>query len=468
MTPFSFVLFGIIGYFFIRSRKWKDYFISFFGLTVAIEMNSISGYFLLIGDREISYSDVALLITTVIAIFVIFSRKQTRKSATLVAVTFVVITLLGMLLCTLIPPKTTIVSYGTSWENLLYGLSAKTIPSITIQSYLMFFKLICFLLIALAAISIKPQKNTIMQMSTPALFLLRVHICYALIEIVTKNILRTNAVTEIRNALFGVGSSTCTELLMRGASSAIYGMTKEPSHLSTVMCLFIIICILLDVVKRERVWILLAMLVMLFSMSFSTLMYLACIGILYIAINRIRVSKRTLLFSALGVCAVVFIIWYVLSRNQYYLERVTGLVEDLSLIFSGGRVSQGGITSSFARMYSLTDTFMSFIHRPLLGIGIGTAYCHSGVVAILANIGIIGFIMWLRFLFCECSVKKNKFFSKRSKCLAIAILLPNIVCGDFGILYVTYYLLFCFGMDYRLLDAPKRMSEMTYEKNIIS
>ena len=82
----------------------------------------------------------------------------------------------------------------------------------------------------------------------------------------------------------------------------------------------------------------------------------------------------------------------------------------------------------------------AFFERPLLGIGLGTAYCNSGIVSLLSNIGVAGTLAWIYYCL--------RFGDGDRKPLKLCIvflamfILPNILKGGMGMLYATHNLLF--------------------------
>ena len=117
------------------------------------------------------------------------------------------------------------------------------------------------------------------------------------------------------------------------------------------------------------------------SMTGSTtgiLMVFACFLYAYLRIIlkgvKIQIIISTCVILALGVVSVF------LFKDQ--------LIKVIS--FLGFGESAGEFGSSTFRSESIVLAINSFAKAPLLGVGIGTVYCHSMVFQVLANIGLIG------------------------------------------------------------------------------
>ena len=112
--------------------------------------------------------------------------------------------------------------------------------------------------------------------------------------------------------------------------------------------------------------------------------------------------------TALLVCAIYFIwlliVYLIEQKNRaktYFAIFLFILV--IVIAIESNRISFGKFNefikpsieygSAFFRNRSIKYGIKSFLKSPLLGQGIGTVYCHSGLIQTLANIGIIGLVL---------------------------------------------------------------------------
>lgn len=68
IKPFSIILLCVIGYIVAQCKSRRYRFITLVGLTMAIQINSFSGYFVKIAGKEIEYFDVMLFLTVCVGL----------------------------------------------------------------------------------------------------------------------------------------------------------------------------------------------------------------------------------------------------------------------------------------------------------------------------------------------------------------------------------------------------------------
>jgi hypothetical protein len=438
MNPFAIVIICTIGFILFRRQNIHQKYRSLFSLTVAIEINSIAGYFVIFKGKELDYSDIALLVTSIVAFFCLILKNRMKRNQLLLSLLFAGIILAGVFHTIISTPTVKIIDYRTNWDAYLYGYTEMTEAVIASQTVLMLIRVALFLLNSYIVLGF--DKNTILNVTKVCKNCMKLHIVYALAEAATKYILRSNALTIFRNAFFGLGGSTQSSFQTRGAGIEIYGWTREASHLAEVMFLFWALCILTKDLRKQKIWLILAGVIMVLSMSFSTVMYAACIAVLFVAVYRIKASRSFLTIAFLGI-VLLGGLGYVVLNNKYYMGRLSGFVTDAAAIFSGkSSFSREMVTSSKVRLLGMSETMKAFFERPLLGIGLGTAYCNSGIVSLLSNIGVAGTLAWIYYCL--------RFGDRDRKPLKLCIvflamfILPNILKGGMGMLYATHNLLF--------------------------
>lgn len=439
MPPFS--IFTIVIIFFIIFKKnslWEKY-INFFTLTVVYEMNKLSGYFIKLGGREIECSDILLMICTILAVYFIYKKGKVKKMQIYLAFFLLLSVFIGIIHTMLVQPVSQIRDYSGNWDSYVYGTSNLSYAVISWQSVLMTIRLILFIIISFTIIYISNEESY--KITNKCIKLTKFHILYAFIEVLTKYTLKVNWMTQLKNFILGVGHSTYISFIVRGSGISINGLTREPSHLSEALFLFIVLCILSEEIRSNKFWIMLAIFVMLFSMSFSTVMYGFILIILYIYVNQIKIKwNLKMMLGSFIIFTALSIAIYVCLNNDYYSNRISGFLDDANIIFSGVEsFKYTQITSSKVRLLGIRKTFDAFLERPLFGFGIGTAYCNSGIVSLLSNIGIISTLIWILFCLNIANRKRNdrKTFIK----FLIVTILPNIVKGGIGMLYGSYCLM---------------------------
>lgn len=86
MTIFSIVLLGLIFVFFLKKsrRTITDIFINLTALAATLEIMMSVGYFIRIGGFEIGYSELLIIIDTVLCIFMMHKKESIKMFLTMV------------------------------------------------------------------------------------------------------------------------------------------------------------------------------------------------------------------------------------------------------------------------------------------------------------------------------------------------------------------------------------------------
>ena len=434
MSPFAIALVVAIIFILLRCKGIREQYLSLFALAAAVEMNNIAGFFVRVGGREIAYSDVALLAASLAGACYVISKRKIDRKQFVVSLLLMGAVLVGAVHTALWPPAVKIIDFTSSWDRYLFGLVGKTQAVITMQTALMAVRLLLFLL----------NSYLIFQLEEDGLYwaagfcktVAKLHILFALGEIITKYLLRSNVMTELRDLLFGVGSNTYLNLQQRGDGMAVFGWTREASHLPEVMFFFIVLCVLTKDFRRQKLWMILAAVVMAMSMAFSALLYIGCAGVLLLCVYGNGRSKKTALALWAGTVAFIAACG-ILVADDYYAVRLAEFFRDAALILSGkSSFSTGSVTSAKVRLLGIAETWQAFWKRPLFGLGLGTAYCHSGLVSLLSNLGLAGTGLWIYYC-----IGGGKARTQILLLFAVILLLPNILEGKLGMLYATHILL---------------------------
>ena len=434
MSLFAALLMAVIILILLRRNGLRAQYLRLFALAAAMEMNNVAGCFVKLGGREIAYSDVALLAASLAAVCYVISQRKVQRKQFLVSLLLIGAALVGIAHTALWTPATKIIDFRSSWDRYLFGLEGKQEAVITLQTALMFGRLVLFLLNSYVVFRFEREDLYLAANFCKAFT--KLHILFALGEILTKYLLRSNVLTQLRDLLFGVGDNTYLGLQQRGEGIAIFGWTREASHLPEVMFFFIVLCVLTKDIKRQGLWILLAVAVMGLSMAFSALLYIGCLAILLLWVCAQRRNKKAVLALWAGIIAFVGLCC-ILVANDYYASRVVGFFRDAALVLSGKQTFAADmVTSAKVRLLGIVETWHGFCERPLFGFGLGTAYCHSGVVSLLSNLGLVGIGLWMHYCL-GCEKAGKRVFSL----FAVVLLLPNILEGKLGMLYAAHILL---------------------------
>lgn len=434
MSLVAALLVTVIIFILLRCKGLREQYLSLFALAAAMEMNNVAGFFVKLGGREIAYSDMALLAASLAAVCYVLSQRKIQRKQFLVSLLLIGAVAVGIFHTTLWTPATKIIDFSSSWDRYLLGQERKANAAITVQTVLMFGRLVLFILNSYIIFRI--EKEELYHVANFCKGFTKLHILFALGEILTKYLLRSNMMTQLRDFLFGVGNNTYLGLQQRGDGVAIFGWTREASHLPEVMFFFVVLCVLTKDVRRQKGWIVLAVAVMGLSMAFSALLYIGCLATLLLWLCAKKRNKKMILAAWAGMITFAGLCC-VLVSNSYYASRLDGFFKDAALILSGKHTfSAHTVTSAKVRLLGIAETWNAFCERPLFGLGLGTAYCHSGIVSLLSNLGLVGTGVWMYYCLGCGKTGKHVFFL-----FAVVLLLPNLLEGRLGMLYAAHVLL---------------------------
>lgn len=191
----------------------------------------------------------------------------------------------------------------------------------------------------------------------------------------------------------------------------------------------------------------------------TILLFVICISIYYIEENRKKMLYRIILFA---ICII---------GGYYIIMKIPSLYNIIGYRFEGilTRTSTEGSLIGREKMIDLGIQW--FWKQPFIGHGIDNyramspwkTYAHNNYVEILVDIGIIGFILYYRWIFVFL---KNIFFSKKYslKNYIIAIFISMLVIDYSQVSYneILPILLIFFGL--LIIDIKNKGKNKDYEK----
>lgn len=412
----------------ISKRNTCQQFCCFFAITCALSINNLAGYFIRIASIEIGCVDIFLAICTLYALIISLNRKIKLKFS--VSLVLLGIVFIGFVSGILLPANVMIRDYSSSnWDIVVLGGATLSLPQIGMQSFVMLIKLICFLITASFFKEIHSQSD-LNNVKSIVNLSVRIHIVFVLFELISKSLLSYCGITDFIRESFLGGTNIFTGISYRGGLVALYGLTNEASHLAEVIFKYLCIVLICREFKHNIVFNLISVFILLLSMSFSAVMYAVCLILIYI----LRSQRPLNNIFALGAILIAVLIAFNALGLDYYFSRINGFVVDIQTIITNpDSIRFNEVTSSKVRLYGILKTFTAYLSRPLFGLGLGTAYCNSGLISLLSNIGLLGTIAWIVYM--KSFLPSERVGTRAILLFIIVLLLPNILNGDMGMLY---------------------------------
>lgn len=465
MKIFGGILIAIILYIILSRKTLKQKFIYFLSLTSVLEVAALQGYFIRSGTTELGYEVVCSVLFFIFSLFFAYKKNLTvDKNLFLFSGLFLFTVWLGIILESIYPYDGMIIglAQGGNWDAYVSGKIEKGPAEVMYTlEFLYYILLLTFVLAMFIVKKLFDVHDILKSLAIMNKFFL-ILIVYGVIEFIMKNVLGSDLTLQFADIFLGTGGSTYSELVLRGDSYQLQGLTREPSayafQLFMIIIFFMIernIGLIVAVEKYKkfakslqyRVVVSVAVLLMLVSGSFSSLIYLSIVMILCFLIKGKKNNgyKELVYFLIAGflVCLFLFIL-YEYFPNSYIGDKLSEFLWAWDFIDAGTwslltetGIDIGSMQSIVARVVSIMDTFSDFLNRPILGLGLIVQSAHSGVVSILSDIGLLGLFLWIKMVFYRRSetLKYDYVF------IIFALFIANIPAGLRIILYGNFVIL---------------------------
>lgn len=455
---FSILILSYCVYVMVYYKSISLRYIRLIALAFILEVGKFQGYFFAIGESEVSYEDAFATILLVINCVSMAKHKRYDKKTFIVAMALLTVALLGIIMENIAPYQGLIIPYNSkrAWDGYAIGVEDKTEVVYSVTRFMLLYVRILSLATTILVINKKLPTSCYKIIVRKISGFGKIVLSYGVAELVLKNIFHSNLTNRINCTMFGLGISTYTEIAFSSGLARLQGFTREPSHFSMAIFYFVLIIIMNDLInntKKTGFWLPVSMLLLLMSRSFAALVYLILIFVFVFtfyrkgenAANINKMKQRLWFISGFTIAGVIVLL--LCGMESYLSDRLAYVVRVVGTLVTGN-LRGGGVpvNSDVVRLVSIIDTTKDFLHRPLLGLGMGVEAAHSGVVSMLADIGVLGVFFWWKLV---ASIPHDK----RGKIVVLVwILAANLLCGTQRIMYsvvVIVFIVFCQCMDKR-------------------
>ncbi len=451
---FSILILGYCVYVMVYYKSIQLRYIRLIALAFILEVGKFQGYFLAIGKSEVSYEDAFVTILLAINCVSMAKHKRYDKKTFIVAMALLTVALLGIIMENIAPYQGLIIPYNSkrAWDGYAIGVEDKTEVVYSVTRFMLLYVRILSLATTILVINKKLPTSCYKIIIRKISGFGKIVLSYGVVELVLKNIFHSNLTNRINCTMFGLGISTYTEIAFSSGLARLQGFTREPSHFSMAIFYFVLIIIMNDLInntKKTGFWLPVSMLLLLMCRSFAALVYLILIFVFVFTFYRKgkstvdvqEIKQRLWCISGFAIAVVIALL--LCGMESYFSDRLAYVVRVVGTLINGGSVP---VNSDVVRLISIIDTTKDFLHRPLLGLGMGVEAAHSGVVSMLADIGVLGVFFWWKLV---ASIPHDK----RGKTVVLVwILAANLLCGTQRIMYsvvVMVFIVFCQCMDKR-------------------
>jgi hypothetical protein len=432
VNPFSIILIIIVFYFLSTKKGFKYVFLNLFVLEIIFSLFRINvGYFLKIGNFEIQNDDVLLGVLFVMSIVVFSSSIAKNIKIRQLSAAFIIIIIIGVFNLYVFPAQVGIIAFNTgSWDLYMRGVSELTQPIYSMQSILMFIRVLIFLAIMVAAKDLFTRQDYIL-IGKRLYFFSKLFLIFGIIEFILSFVLKID-ISSFLNLFFGRG------LASSGDFGRLQGLSREPSYYSQALFNVIILLYSLSKIdckrqynyKKYKIWIIIAFFLGLISGSFAFILATCSLLVFFYMISNLEKRKSTfsikpssILVAIFGILGITIFISFINITDFTFYTRILESLNQLNNGVNGTYTLGDDYSSEAVRLISSTETFKATLSRPIFGLGIGTAYSVSGIISILSNIGFLGLYIWYQLI-------SKEYYKTKNKILIIIILTPIIFTGD--------------------------------------
>ncbi len=409
----------------IRIRDNKIRLINLAVLTATIEIFIEVGNFIEIKEILISYSTIMEVLILGYSIIVLIKEKRVKSKTMILAALIFGVVSLGICGLILNPENIMGATSEITWDDIMRG---ESLQKIQFNTYVIkqAIQLFIFIIVIMTIYSFfdKEDYKEVLKKFTKNV---KIMLVFGLIEFIIKYIFNSNVFNNFCEIIFGTTTQAYTEITSRGSGYVLQGFTKEASHYAYVLMISIISLYAMNkMTGKEKKWIILAIILMIASMSFSCYWFLGGILLIYIiqwtkkSDNVGRIIKWTLLIIGLiliihSILANISTIYNKLEATGFIQRRIKSLIEEIELITSGRWLyNQNSLEwSNRVRLGSSYETIKLLKYKPLFGVGISAATSHGSTTMLLSGIGIIGTYLWtkLSFYASNLSIQNKKYYT---------------------------------------------------------
>ncbi len=434
--PFGLFLVMLLVLAFLTSNSTKTLFKNLFLLEITFSVFKLNyGYFFKAGSLEIQYGEIVLAATVIVAsIQLLVSRLDNSVLGAGLSLIFVV--LIGVVTLRLDPPDVLVIGFDAygGWDGYLRGeLENLAPPVFSNQSLLMGLRVIFYVILIVAAKSCFDRADWL-KMLEILVNISKFLILYGLLEICLRYGLNID-LNSVLNYLMGQGVST------GGGATRLQGFSREPSHYALALfnmgVLFLVRMCVTKKKDENKFW--LALIVAIGALANTFSFWVVVVSALFLAglLAGFRNGKIEIpSVIGFGSLALIFLgsafaySWIAESTLSFRLLEVFVQAQNsLAQTYVIG-VDYG---SEASRIIGIVESFRAYLSHPFFGLGIGTTYCVSGFVSILANVGAVGLLVWWMLL--------TRYYANVPHFLiSLAIFAPMLVTSDLGSFYDTAYL----------------------------
>lgn len=395
--------------FYIGKVIKKPYLVTdLFFISIALQLIGDVGYLIKFGNVTIEYNYFMSVICGFFSIIYIIRKGSINKKDFLVLIIYLMFILISMIYPLIFNLHYKSVSFGDSWD-LLFGSNSRW-GDVTFSTHAigMFFRVAIFI-ISFYIFAINLEEKDLKKYVKKLYKISWIIILFSAIEFLITNFFNESLFRNFVLNFFG--KSDATYLIQRKNFLNMYmpmGFMREPSSYAKSIYIFAVNNIFYykyaNNGKNKRLSILnivIILVILVFSNSMSGYIYI--LTLLFIVLYTMK--NKLIKLSMILYIPIFLLPIYYLAKN-----RLANIEEAFLLMNMDPSKLQ--MQSELIRFYSMNNNLQLFFNHFIIGCGFGTVYSYSAIITLLANMGIIGLLIYMYINWYINSIAtKKKFFS---------------------------------------------------------
>ena len=431
------ITFGIVVYLIaiiiplIHNNGFKAKYIALFlSLTVYDAFINI-GYIVKIGSFALEYNMMSSIILFIPSIYILITNDVNKKVKNWFII-FLVCILLGALKSIISRQEIMGITHLENWDTYFAEHKPIHLISFNMPQFLIMLLRFTITFINMSAFGLLFNQHYLKILTKIIRTYMTISLIIYVIEMILYNF--TGSISFRETLVNLLGPNGFVYVYPRVFLNKIYTpllLLSEPA--AVAFAFFISGCneIFLFNYKKEKSSILLLFILMIFLLMTS-----AMTSILYLIVLAISFLSTLFKNKSHLILSLIFIFLVMIGPIiAMYNEELTIFLDNVKLYKYG--IPYLSTNSKVVRTYSIYIEIIHFIKNPVLGIGLGTSFSHSGFFTMLSNIGIFGTIASFKLI---SNYYSNFNFKKSSYLLAIfSIIIVYSISGNFSMyLYIQY------------------------------
>lgn len=433
------ITFGIVVYLIaiiiplIHNNGFKTKYIALFlSLTVYDAFINI-GYIVKIGTFALEYNMMSSIILFIPSIYILItSDSKNNKKTNKWFIILLICILLGAIKSIISKQKIFGITHSENWDTYFAEHKPIHLISFSLSQFIIMLVRFVITFINMFAFGLLFNQHHLKILTKTIRTYMTISLVIYMIEIILYNL--TGSILFRETLVNMLGPNGFVYVYPRLFLNKIYTpllLLSEPA--AVAFALFISGCneiFLFNYKKKKSSFFLLIILMifLLMTSAMSSILYLIVLVISFL--STLFKNKSHLILSL----TIIFLIM-IGPLIAMYNEELTIFLDNVKLYKYG--IPYLSTNSKVVRTYSIYIEIIHFIKNPVLGIGLGTSFSHSGFFTMLSNIGIFGTIASFMLI---SSYYSNFNFKKSSYLLAVfSIIIVYSINGNFSMyLYIQY------------------------------